>query len=161
MFLTCVSLLPLLALLYTAANLSADSTTVRALQLDQSSFDSIRSFVDAYNKQVGKLDVLINNAGIMMTPYGKTKDGLEQQIGTNHFGHFLLTVLLLPLVLQSRGRIVNVSSAAHFYVKTALNYEQQANPKTYDRTICYGQCDCCDLIHLPHIEWPDVHRLLN
>ena len=66
------------------------------------------------NSTLNKLDLLINNAGIMATPYTKTKDGFEMQFGTNHLGPFLLTNLLLPLLKKAEGsRIINVSSIAH------------------------------------------------
>ena len=62
-----------------------------------------------------KIDILINNAGVMTCPLTRTEDGFEMQIGTNHFGHFLLTNLVMPLVKKAApgARIVNVSSLAH------------------------------------------------
>lgn len=65
---------------------------------DLSSLESIRQFVKQFNKEQNRLDILINNAGVMRTPYSKTKDGFEMQIGVNHFGHFLLTNLLLDKI---------------------------------------------------------------
>lgn len=61
------------------------------MKLDLSDFSSVRSFADTFNAGYNQLDILLNNAGIMMTPYGKTVDGIELQQGTNYFGHFLLT----------------------------------------------------------------------
>ncbi|MFE9577422.1 oxidoreductase [Nocardia sp. NPDC006044] len=81
------------------------STEVRALDL--ADLASIRRFADEWT---GELDVLVNNAGIMLVPAGKTKDGFESQIGTNHLGHFALTNLLLPHLTD---RVVTVSSHAH------------------------------------------------
>ena len=80
---------------------------IEVRQLDLADLASIRSFVAAWN---GELDVLINNAGIMMAPQGTTADGFELQIGTNHLGHFALTNLLLPHITD---RVVNVSSQLH------------------------------------------------
>ena len=79
-----------------------------------------------------KITALINNAGVMMCPYGKTKDGFELQMGTNHFGHFYFTKLLLPRLHSSR--IVNVSSAAHAFCKVpcdAAHYADMCSPNRY------------------------------
>lgn len=85
-------------------------------QLDLSSFKSIREFVENFEER--RLDVLINNAGIMACPKTMTKEGIEIQIGVNHFGHFLLTLLLLNKLKKSApSRILNVSSLAHRFGK--------------------------------------------
>ncbi|WP_194833473.1 oxidoreductase [Nocardia sp. XZ_19_369] len=83
----------------------AGDTEVRALDL--ADLTSIRRFADDWT---GDIDVLVNNAGIMLVPEGRTKDGFESQIGTNHLGHFALTNLLLPHITD---RVVTVSSQAH------------------------------------------------
>ena len=84
-------------------------------RMDLSSFKSIRECAEKLNQNLDKIDILLNNAGIMACPLSRTEDGLEMQIGTNHFGHFLLTDLLLPLLHKGGPgtRIVNVSSTAH------------------------------------------------
>jgi NAD(P)-dependent dehydrogenase (short-subunit alcohol dehydrogenase family) len=85
---------------------------VRALEL--SSLDSIAAFADAFADEHKRLDILIDNAGVMMCPYAQTQDGFEIQFGTNHLGHFALTLQLLPLLQQTPGsRVVVVSSMAH------------------------------------------------
>ncbi len=85
---------------------------VRALDL--TSLESIKTFTDGIIKDFDRLDILINNAGIMMCPYSKTKDGFEIQMGTNHFGHFALTGRLMPLLKSTiNSRIVATSSVAH------------------------------------------------
>ena len=66
--------------------------------MDLASLASIRAAVEKLKKSVTKVDILINNAGVMMCPLSQTEDGFEMQIGTNHFGHLYLTNLLLPLV---------------------------------------------------------------
>ena len=82
--------------------------------LDLSSLKSVKLFSDNFLKSQTRLDMLINNAGIMIPPYGKTEDGFESQMGTNHLGHFALTAQLFPLLKSTGGsRIVNVSSTAH------------------------------------------------
>ena len=79
-----------------------------------------------------KITALINNAGVMACPYGKTKDGFEMQMGTNHFGHFYFTKLLLPRLRSSR--IVNVSSLAHVMWNVpcdVAHYTDMCNPNKY------------------------------
>jgi len=94
-----------------AASPNAD-ITVR--ELDLSSLVSIKAFSDGILKDFQQLDILINNAGIMMCPYSKTKDGFEMQMGTNHLGHFALTGHLLPLMKQTpKSRLVILSSVGH------------------------------------------------
>lgn len=81
--------------------------------LDLSSLKSVRSCAQHLLEKEKRIDLLINNAGIMMCPHSKTEEGFEMQVGTNHFGHFLLTLLLLPKIIQSApARIVTVSSMA-------------------------------------------------
>ena len=90
---------------------------IDVMNLDLADLESIHSFVKKFNETHSKLDVLLNNAGIIC-PYEKTKDGFEIQIGTNHLGHFALTGLLLNLLRDTKGsRIVNVSSLGHKFRK--------------------------------------------
>lgn len=87
---------------------------ISARQLDLSDLQSVSTFSDAFSQDFDRLDVLINNAGIMMCPYSKTKDGFEIQMGTNHLGHFALTGHLLPILKNTENaRIVNLASIAH------------------------------------------------
>jgi len=82
--------------------------------LDLSSLESIQSFASDLDLGTGELDLLINNAGIMMTPYQTTHDGFELQFGTNHLGHFALTGLLLDRVQAAgAGRVITLSSLEH------------------------------------------------
>ncbi|MET9628490.1 oxidoreductase [Lentzea sp. NPDC006480] len=86
--------------------------SAEVLELDLADLSSVRSAAE----QVKSLDVLVNNAGIMAVPYGKTVDGFERQFGTNHLGHAALTWLLLPALRQRPGaRVVTVASLAHQY----------------------------------------------
>jgi len=102
---------------------------VHFMELDLADLDSVRLFAKAFKEKYNKLDVLINNAGVMIPPYSKTKDGFELQFGTNHLGHFALTGLLIELLKNTNGsRIVNVASAAHKYGNlnfTDLNWEKR------------------------------------
>jgi NAD(P)-dependent dehydrogenase (short-subunit alcohol dehydrogenase family) len=110
---------------------------VRALDL--ADLASVRAFADGWS---GDLDILINNAGIMAVPQGRTADGFELQFGTNHLGHFALTNLLLPHVTD---RVVTVSSGAHRIGKMHLddlNWEH----RRYDRWRVYGQTKLANLL---------------
>jgi NAD(P)-dependent dehydrogenase (short-subunit alcohol dehydrogenase family) len=88
--------------------------TLEARALDLGNLASVRAFAEGVLAEVDRLDGLINNAGVMNTPAGKTKDGFETQLGINHLGHFLLTELLVPLLKKSApSRVVIVSSCYH------------------------------------------------
>ncbi|MFQ5593468.1 MAG: oxidoreductase [Anaerolineae bacterium] len=84
------------------------------MALELGSLRSVRAFAADFLARFERLDLLINNAGIMWVPYGKTEDGFEQHFGVNHLGHFALTVLLSERILTTAGaRVVNVSSVGH------------------------------------------------
>lgn len=103
------------------AQASADAITdevpdasLEVMDLDLADLASIRAFATAFGASHDRLDLLVNNAGVMMTPYRTTVDGFEQQFGTNHLGHFALTGLLIDSVLATENsRVVNISSAGH------------------------------------------------
>lgn len=87
---------------------------IEFMKLDLGSLLSIKEFVATYKSKYSKIDVLLNNAGIMTVPYGKTMDGFELQNGVNHLGHFALTSQLFDIIKNTpKSRIVNVSSSAH------------------------------------------------
>lgn len=91
-----------------------NKTNVKTMILDLADLSSVRNFAADFQANYSRLDLLINNAGVMIPPYGKTADGFELQFGTNHLGHFALTGLLLPILANTKNaRIVNVSSGAH------------------------------------------------
>lgn len=82
--------------------------------LDLSSLNSIKLFAEEINRDYDRLDILINNAGIMYCPYSKTQDGFEMQMGTNHLGPYALTAQLMPVLTKTaNSRIVNTASLAH------------------------------------------------
>lgn len=92
------------------------NSDVYVMELDLASLDSVKSFAKLFKEKYNKLDLLINNAGVMIPPYSKTENGFELQFGTNHLSHFALTGLLIDLLkITKDSRIVNVSSAAHKY----------------------------------------------
>ncbi|XP_052768645.1 retinol dehydrogenase 12-like [Mya arenaria] len=105
---------------------------VEAKQLDLSSFKSVRTFCADLNANLPKLDVLVNNAGVMNIPYSLTEDGLETHMSVNHFGNVLLSMQLLELLEKSAsGRIVFVSSSLHKYGQVDLhNYNTEEAYKT-------------------------------
>lgn len=89
---------------------------VAVMELDLADLASVRKFAENFRKRYSRLDLLINNAGVMVPPYGKTADGFELQFGTNHLGHFTLTLLLLDMLKEVQGsRVVTVSSGAHAF----------------------------------------------
>lgn len=117
------------------------------MQLDLMEFASIKKFSVAFKIKYDKLDVLLNNAGIMTTPYFLTKDGLEAQNGTNHFGHFLLTGLLFDLIKKTPGsRIVNVSSSAHKQGKMDFDNFLFERGKGYSPLKSYGRSKLANLL---------------
>lgn len=106
--------------------------------LDLSSLASVRAFSSNYLSRYDRLDLLINNAGIMIPPYSLTEDGFESQLGVNHLGHFLLTGLLLPALEQTEGsRIVILSSLAHKTGK--INFKDLQSKKRYQAWTAYAQ----------------------
>jgi NAD(P)-dependent dehydrogenase (short-subunit alcohol dehydrogenase family) len=114
-------------------------------QLDLNSLDSAKTFADSFATSYDRLDVLINNAGIMMCPYSKTADGFEVQMGVNHLGHFALTGHLTPLLKKTKNaRIVATSSIAH---KTGdINFEDiNWESRDYATTKAYSDSKLANL----------------
>jgi len=106
---------------------------ITAMQVDLSSLASIRNFADEFTRLDIPIHVLINNAGVMCCPKGKTVDGFETHFGTNHVGHFYLTNLLIPRLLQGApARVVNVSAAALYL--SGIHW----NDIHFDKR-CYGE----------------------
>jgi NAD(P)-dependent dehydrogenase (short-subunit alcohol dehydrogenase family) len=115
------------------------------IKLDLADLSLVKSFVNEFKSKYNKLDMLINNAGVMIPPYTKTKDGFELQFGTNHLGHFALTLQLLDVIEKTpNARIVNVSSGAHKYGKINfddLNWEE----RDYKAWKAYGDSKIANL----------------
>ncbi|KAI9028879.1 hypothetical protein CLU79DRAFT_802831 [Phycomyces nitens] len=123
------------------------NSKVEFIQLDLMSLKSVKSFVDAFKERYDKLDILINNAGIMMCPYALSEDGIETQFATNHVAHFYLTVQLLPIMKKSDVfRIVNVSSLAHKFFLGPLDLKNVNNEKTYGRLTNYGKSKASNIM---------------
>ena len=108
------------------------------MKIDLSHLKSVRDFAVDFLAKHNRLDVLINNAGIMVPPYIKTEDGFESQMASNYFGHFLLTGLLLNTIIKTpNSRIVPVASIAH--KKGKINFENLNFEKKYSPTAAYRQ----------------------
>ncbi|KAM8731317.1 retinol dehydrogenase 12 [Acanthopagrus schlegelii] len=114
-------------------------------KLDLSDTKSIRAFAELINKEEKQVNILINNAGIMMCPHSKTVDGFEMQLGVNHLGHFLLTYLLLDLIKRSApARIIVVASVAHTW--TGLHLDDINSERSYDPMKAYGQSKLANVL---------------
>jgi len=134
------------------AGLASTRGSVEVMELDLASLDSVRRFAAAFTAAHGRLDGLVNNAGVMNTPQSRTIDGFETQIGTNYLGHFLLTEVLLDTIKTSApSRIVCVSSVAHAgtrrWMATVdlddLHFERRA----YDGVRAYAQSKLATVLH--------------
>lgn len=115
-------------------------------RLDLGSMNSIRAFAEDFLNSETKLNILINNAGIMRCPHWKTEDGFEMQFGVNHLGHFLLTNLLIDLLKKSTpSRVVTVSSLAH--VRGKINFDDLNSEKnTYSPGGAYDQSKLANIL---------------
>lgn len=130
-----------------AASTMAGSGTTEVRLLDLASLESVRAFASDWS---GPVDLLINNAGVMIPPLSRTADGFELQFGTNHLGHFALTNLLLPSI-GGRGRVVTVSSEAHKGGRIDfddLNWER----KRYRRWRAYSQSKLANLLFTAELQ---------
>jgi len=120
---------------------------IEVMDLDLMDLSSVRSFASRFKEGHDRLDVLMNNAGIMMSPYFKTKDGFEGQMGTNHLGHFALTGLLLELIKNTPGsRVVNVSSSGHRFGTMDFENLLFENGEDYSPTKAYGRSKLSNLL---------------
>ncbi len=122
------------------------SGTVEVIPLDLADLDSVRRFADTYRQRYNRLDLLINNAGVMMIPERQTTpQGFEMQFGTNHLGHFALTGLLMDLLLATPGsRIINVSSMAHRF--GSIKPDDLQSEQAYNASGAYGQSKLANLL---------------
>ncbi|CPW51427.1 SDR family NAD(P)-dependent oxidoreductase [Mycobacteroides abscessus] len=127
----------------TAAHSNADVTLQ---SLDLSSLESVRRASDELKARYDKIDLLINNAGVMWTEKSSTADGFELQFGTNHLGHYAFTGLLLERLLPVEGsRVVTVSSIGH-RIRAAIHFDDLQWERDYDRVAAYGQSKLANLL---------------
>jgi NAD(P)-dependent dehydrogenase (short-subunit alcohol dehydrogenase family) len=119
--------------------------SVQTAELDLASLESIRAAAADLTARFPRLDLLINNAGVMFTPRGLTKDGYELQFGTNHLGHFALTGLLMPSLLAAHGsRVVTQSSNGHRAGR--VNFADLQSVRHYNRYAAYSRSKLANLL---------------
>lgn len=137
-------------------DLASERGSVEVMELDLNSLDSVRRFVKAFKEAHGELHGLVNNAGVMNTPKGRTPDGFETQLGVNYLGHFLLTELLLETLKASApSRVVCVSSVGHAGLQNRpatielddLNFDK----RPYDGVAAYNQSKLAIVIYVRHL----------
>ena len=117
------------------------------IELNLASLESIRKFSEEFKSKYNTLDILLNNAGIMLVQYGKTVDGFEDTVGTNHLGHFALTGLLLDRLSTTPGaRVVNVASNAHYAGEMDFNNLLFENKLGYTPMKAYSRSKLANLL---------------
>ena len=125
---------------------AAPSADLSVQPLDLTSLESIRATAAELRDRHPKIDLLVNNAGVMYPPRQTTRDGFELQFGTNHLGHFALTGLLLDRLLPVPGsRVVTVSSQAH-RIRAQIHFDDPQWERSYDRVAAYGQSKLANLM---------------
>ena len=130
---------------------SEPQAKVAVQHLDLASLKSVATFADEFGAAHQRLDLLINNAGVMVPPFGHTADGFEQQFGINHLGHFALTGRLLALLRRTEGaRVVTVSSLAHRF--RALDFDNLNAEKGYSPWTAYGYSKLANLLFMRELQ---------
>jgi NAD(P)-dependent dehydrogenase (short-subunit alcohol dehydrogenase family) len=134
---------------------------IEIIHIELDDLVAVKAGAEEFLRKSDKLNILINNAGVMLAPEGKTKQGFETHWGTNHISHFLLTKLLLPTLVASStpsfaSRIINVSSMGHHHQPGGLIPEvfQDLNfsKSSYNPTIAYGRSKIANILHANQIE---------
>ncbi|WP_102145286.1 SDR family NAD(P)-dependent oxidoreductase [Mycobacterium hubeiense] len=124
---------------------TSPNAVVSVQELDLTSLDSIRKAADELRATFPRIDLLINNAGVMYTPLQRTQDGFELQFGTNHLGHFALTGQLLDNLLPVEGsRVVTISSQGHRAGR--INFDDLNAERGYNRFAAYSQSKLANLL---------------
>jgi NAD(P)-dependent dehydrogenase (short-subunit alcohol dehydrogenase family) len=135
---------------------TAPGANVTVQPLDLTSLESIRAAADELRAKHPRIDLLINDAGVMFPPRQTTRDGFELQLGTNHLGHFALTGLLLEQMLPVPGsRVVTVSSQAH-RIRARINFDDLQAERSYRRVAAYSQSKLANLMFTY-----ELHRRLS
>ena len=114
------------------------------IQVDLADLSSVRAAADKLNADGCTFDVVIANAGVMATPFGKTKDGFETQFGTNHLGHFVFVNRIAPLI-RAGGRLINLASAGHRFSNVDLN-DPNFQSTAYDPFVAYGRSKTANIL---------------
>ncbi|KAK9265364.1 hypothetical protein L1049_003514 [Liquidambar formosana] len=130
------------------------SAKIEVMELDISSITSVRKFASTFISSGLPLSLLINNAGVLVTPFMLSQDNIEMQFATNHLGHFLLTNLLLETMKKTahesnmEGRIVNVSSSGHqLVVHEGICFDKINDESGYNSMFAYGKSKLCNILH--------------
>jgi NAD(P)-dependent dehydrogenase (short-subunit alcohol dehydrogenase family) len=136
------------------AELTADGISRDLLEFgacDLSSLETIHTFAEDVRSEHAHVDLLINNAGVMALPYGKTADGFEMQFGTNHLGHFALTGLLIDRLLATPGaRVVTLSSLTHAYAR--MDFDDLHGSRRYHEWLAYGRSKLANLLFMTELQ---------
>jgi len=120
---------------------------LKVMSLDLASLASIRGFADAFNETGNRLDILINNAGVLLAPYGSTEDGFELHFGVNHLGHFALTGRLIGRLLATRrSRVVTVASLGHSAGRPDFARAMHGGRAAYSAWRAYGRSKLANLL---------------
>ena len=129
-----------------AIRASVPGAQLDTITVDLGSLESIRAATSRARQRFDKIDILINNAGVMATPFTHTADGFEMQLGTNHFGHFALTGELMPLIERGTAkRIVNLSSRGHHMGPVHFD-DPNFQHRPYDPWSSYGQSKTANVL---------------
>ncbi|MFQ3320152.1 MAG: NAD(P)-dependent dehydrogenase (short-subunit alcohol dehydrogenase family) [Natronomonas sp.] len=125
---------------------AVDGASLEVMELDLADLSSVRSFVDAFEREQSELHVLCNNAGVMAIPRRETADGFEMQFGVNHLGHFVLTGLLLDRLEETPGetRVVTQSSGVH--ERGDIDFDDIHHEETYDKWDAYAQSKLANVL---------------
>jgi NAD(P)-dependent dehydrogenase (short-subunit alcohol dehydrogenase family) len=135
---------------------AANGGSFGLVELDLANLKSVRACADQLLEKAEPFDVVIANAGVMATPFGKTADGFETQFGTNHLGHFVLVNRIASLI-RDGGRIINLSSAGHRYSNVDLddpNFERTP----YEPFIAYGRSKTANVLFAVAFDKRHRHR---
>ncbi|KAJ3104094.1 hypothetical protein HDU97_009543 [Phlyctochytrium planicorne] len=133
---------------------------ISIMEVELSSFASVRKFAEAFTKLKLPLHILMNNAGVMaIDKFTPSKDGIEMQLHANHLGHFYLTTLLLPILEETSKksdtsvRIVNLSSIGHTFAKSmGVDFEGYNDPEKYSAWPAYGQSKLCNILFTKELQ---------
>lgn len=129
--------------------------SLELMPLDLSSLQSVHAFADTFRRAYTRLDLLINNAGLMATPRQLTEEGFEMQFGVNHLGHFVLTARLIDLLVATpNSRVVTLTSSANWF--GTLDFEDLMGEKNYSRYGAYCQSKLANVVF-----GTELHRRLE
>ena len=124
---------------------------LRIIELDLADLNSINDFARRFRENYDRLDLMVNNAGVMHLPFRRTEFGFEYQFGVNHLGHFYLNSQLVDLIKETEAsRVVTVSSLLH--KKGELNFEQLNDEESYDKNLAYGDSKLANLLYAKELD---------